>query len=490
MPNKIREKITALETFIKPWDATTAPSIVHKSTTLVGLKALLTSCFLTLKNEFSTSEVSAVTGEIEGILDVIQQHIPSYNNQSYFNQCVVSSFELFKLLHAFGYMNNRVDKIIKSSLSNRKEAQKAFAETVKTSNEIRIVKSEVDEYKSQIEEFYEKCFGDDDGSYNNKISNIDDAFTKVCDEDGLLEKVEVATKEVEEYRDEILEYKKDLLVGDSENESLKQQIHELNQEMLANQKKMQTFIQDYITGATIVTEDKDGIQKVTKITSKKELVDDLHQIFQKHIDTEKEKIAEYISAFDVYKKAKELEIEGLLKNATNASLASAFEMFRVETEKLKNQSEKYFFWAMLALVTAIFIPYIPCIKEWMFESTDIYINLLKRFLFTGPFIWMAYHLSRKTNQYFRLEQEYAHKAVVSRSFEGYKSQVLELYKDNPASNAMLEKLLTGSIDTISKNPAEVLDSVKATNHPMQDIKENLTGIIDPITKLIDSVKNK
>lgn len=164
------------------------------------------------------------------------------------------------------------------------------------------------------------------------------------------------------------------------------------------------------------------------------------------------------------------------------------EIFRGQTEGLKKESEKYFFWALIALVAAIFLPYIPCIKDLMFDSDNIYLNLVKRVLFTGPFIWLAYHQSRKTNQYFRLEQEYAHKAVVSRSFEGYKSQVLELYKDNPASQSMLEKLLTGSIETIAKNPAEVLDSVKATNHPLQDIKENLTGFVDPITKLIDSVR--
>ena len=124
----------------------------------------------------------------------------------------------------------------------------------------------------------------------------------------------------------------------------------------------------------------------------------------------------------------------------------------------------------------------------MFTSDNVYIELLRRVLFTGPFVWLAYYQAKKTNQYFRLEQEYAHKAVVSRSFEGYKSQVLELYKDNPASQEMLQKLLGGSIDTIAKNPAEVLDNFKESSHPLEGIKENLSGFVDPITKLIESVK--
>ena len=279
-----------------------------------------------------------------------------------------------------------------------------------------------------------------------------------------------------------------MLDGDSENESIKQQIHELNQEMLANQAKMQKFISDYITGTVTTTKTEAGVEKEVKTKSKKELVDELHKSFEGHIASEKAKITEYIEAFDNYKTAKQAEIEGLLKNATNASLASAFENFRTQTEGLKNKSESYFFYSIIALIVAIILPYIPYLKDWMFTSDNVYIELLRRVLFTGPFVWLAYYQAKKTNQYFRLEQEYAHKAVVSRSFEGYKSQVLELYKDNPASQEMLQKLLGGSIETIAKNPAEVLDNVKGSSHPLEDIKENLSGLIDPLLKLVETIK--
>lgn len=488
MPNAIHSKVKALEPIIQPWAADTAPALVYKSMNLVDLKVLLTRCFTILKNEFSANEVSALTAEIETHLDSIQQHIPSYTNQNYFNQCVTSAFEILRLLHSFGYINHRLDKIIRTSLANRKLAASAFSETIKTSTNIKTIKAEVDEYKEQIEELYQKCYGEEDESYKNKLGEIDDAYIKILNDDGYLEKIEAANKEASEYRDEILEYKTELLDGDSENESIKQQIHELNQEMLANQSKMELFIRDYIAGATTVTKEKDGTDKTTRIKSKKELVDELHKSFEAHITSEKAKIADYISEFENYKIAKQAEIEGLLKNATNASLASAFETFRAQTETLKKESEKYFFWTIIALVVAIVLPYIPFIRSWMFVSDNIYIELLKRVLFTGPIVWLAYYQAKKTNQYFRLEQEYAHKAVVSRSFEGYKSQVLELYKDNPASQDMLQKLLGGSIDTIAKNPAEVLGTVKNSNHPIEDIKDNLSGIFDPLTKLIDSVK--
>lgn len=488
MPNAIHAKIKALEPIIHPWAADTNPALVFKSTNLMGLKNLLTRCFEILKSEFTVSEVSALTAEIEAQLDSIQQHIPSYPNQSYFNACVTGAFEIFKLLHAFGYFNHRLDKIIRTSLANRKQAVTAFNETIQTAAKIKSVDSQVEEYKTQIEEFYQQCFGEEENSYKNKLAEIDDAYSKILDDDGYLEKVEAANKESAEYRDEILEYKVELLDGDSENESIKQQIHELNQEMLANQAKMQKFITDYITGSVTITKTDAGLEKEVKTKSKKELVDELHKSFEGHVATEKAKIAEYIEEFDKYKTAKQAEIEGLLKSATNASLASAFETFRTQTEKLKVKSEQYFFGSIILLIAAIILPYVPCFKEWMFTSDNVYIELLRRVLFTGPFVWLAYYQAKKSNQYFRLEQEYAHKAVVSRSFEGYKSQVMELYKDNPASQEMLQKLLGGSIDTVAKNPAEVLDSAKGSSHPLEDIKENLSSLIDPLSKLVETIK--
>jgi hypothetical protein len=488
MPNAIHTKIKAIEPIIQSWTASTNPELTYRSTNILVLKNLLSRDFEVLKSEFSPNETSILASDIEAQLDVIQQHIPSYPNQAYFNACVTSAYEIFKLLHSFGYINHRLSKIISTSLANRKLAASTFNEVIKTAADIKIIKSEIDEYKTQLEEFYIQCFGEEEDSYKTKLSELDNAYTRILDDDGYLEKIEAANKEADEYRDEILEYKTELLDGDSENESIKQQIHELNQEMLSNQIKMETFIRDYIVGETSVTQEKDGSEKTTKIKSKKELIDELHKSFELHIEAEKTKIAGFIDAFESYKAAKQLEIEGLLKGATNASLASAFESFRSQTETLKKESEKYFFGTIIALVVAIILPYVPWFKTWMFVSDNVYVELLKRVLFTGPLVWLAYYQAKKTNQYFRLEQEYAHKAVVSRSFEGYKSQVLELYKDNSVSQDMLQKLLVGSIETIAKNPAEVLDGIKGSSHPLEDIKENLSGFVDPITKLIDTVK--
>jgi len=52
--------------------------------------------------------------------------------------------------------------------------------------------------------------------------------------------------------------------------------------------------------------------------------------------------------------------------------------------------------------------------------------------------------------------------------------VLDLYKESEASNLMLQHLLAGSINTITKNPAEVLDNVAHTRSPAEEVVENIS----------------
>src|SRR5690606_15919923 len=53
-------------------------------------------------------------------------------------------------------------------------------------------------------------------------------------------------------------------------------------------------------------------------------------------------------------------------------------------------------------------------------------HLLARLPFAAPLVWLGIYASARHGQALRLEEEYAHKEAISRSFEGYKKQLLEL----------------------------------------------------------------
>jgi len=472
-PEIINNEIISINGYIDDWDESTAETLHYKNTRLLDLKQQILANIEIINNRIDDSTNGVLLHEIQSILATVNQHIPNITNASYFNACIDANFEITRLLSQFGYSNNRVDSVIRSSLSSRKEAQHAHQDTIEIAHEIEQLKIELVRKQQQIESFFEHCFNEENAnSFDNKAKGISEAYEKICTENGYSENIETANNESVAYRDEILQYKNELFENDSENESIQTQISDLLQNLLTQQKKIQGFIQDYITGTS--NTDDSGDETTTTIKSKKQLIDELHDNFQQHIGDQQNKISEYQTEFEKYESGKREEIEGLLKMATNASLASSFERQRVKTRGSKNISELLFWLALVLVVAAILIPYIPYIKGLMFSAKDdVYLNLLKRTLLTSPFIWWAFHQSRKANQYFRLEQEYAHKAVVSRSFEGYKSQVLELYKESEASNSMLHRLLSGSIDTITKNPSDILDKVKHTSSPVEEINSSI-----------------
>ena len=490
MPNTIHAQVAQIEPILQTWTAETASSLTHMSTNLMALKQMLTRCISALKTEFTSKEESALTNSIQTQLTGLTQYISSYTNPSYYAQCVVHAFELDKLLHSYGYFNHRVSKIINDSLANRKQAAKAFTEITNTATEIKTIKTEIDGYNSEIESFYNQCFVDDEGieSYKSQFEHIKEVHEEIFGDDGFLEQIKSKNTEANTLRDEILELKTELIDGDDETDSVKVQIDELVEDLEANQNKISSFITEYITGSTTVSKDKEGEEVITKTKSKKELVDELHKQFEVYIADEKKKIDDYILAFDKYKDAKKQEIEGLLKAATNASLAHAFGKSRDAVQQLKIDSEKRFQWMIVALVAILAITYILQAFGLWPKSDVWYVAMLYRASFISPVIWIAYSYAKKANQYFRLEHEYEHKEVVSRSFEGYKSQVLELYEDDQTSKELLEKLLEGSIQTIAKNPAEVLDKVKDTGHPLDDFDKKLSGIVEPLSKISDLFK--
>ena len=490
MPNTIHAQLAQIEPIVQTWTAETAPSLTHMSTNLMGLKQMLSRCISVLKAEFTSREESALTFNIQTQLTGLTQHLSSYTNSSYYAQCVVHAFELDKLLHSYGYFNHRVGKIINDSLANRKLAAKSFNEIRTTAEEVKNIKTEIDGYSGEIEAFYNLCFEDDEDkeSYKSQVEHIKEAHEEIFSDDGYLEQIKNKNTEASTLRDEILELKTELIDGDDETDSVKVQIDELVNDLLSDQKKIASFITEYISGSTTTIKEKDGTEKISVLKSKKELVDELHDEFEKHIDSEKKKIHDYILAFDKYRDAKKQEIEGLLKAATNASLAHAFGNSRDAVQQLKIDSEKRFQWMIVALVAILAITYILQAFGLWPKSDVWYVAMLYRASFISPVIWIAYSYAKKANQYFRLEHEYEHKEVVSRSFEGYKSQVLELYEDDQTSKVLLEKLLEGSIQTIAKNPAEVLDKVKDTGHPLDDFDKKLSGIVEPISKLVEKIK--
>ena len=82
--------------------------------------------------------------------------------------------------------------------------------------------------------------------------------------------------------------------------------------------------------------------------------------------------------------------------------------------------------------------------------------LVSRFPFFFAAIWLALYSSSQQSQTKRLEQEYAHKEALAKSFEWYKREIENLWEDG-AVKEILNKLISNVVEMTWYNPSETLD---------------------------------
>ena len=168
------------------------------------------------------------------------------------------------------------------------------------------------------------------------------------------------------------------------------------------------------------------------------------------------------------------EVENLLPGATSAGLAASY---KEEREKFANPIK---FWnkmfigviaSMFAVTLLSFLnfDFIPDLFKINTEN-GYFLSLLYRLPLYAPLIWLGVYAGIRRSQYQRLEQEYAHKETLAKSYINYKNQIDKLNKDK---DDLSSKLLDSSIDTLSKNPSDTLGK-HSSDTPMTEMVRSLT----------------
>jgi hypothetical protein len=172
------------------------------------------------------------------------------------------------------------------------------------------------------------------------------------------------------------------------------------------------------------------------------------------------------------KKLREIEEEAkaVIDLSSDAGLASGFTQRGKEARKNKYISLAVFVLALILLGTFNFNTIdFNKLHEITFQSIMI------RLVINMPFIWIAIVSNINLNKYARLEEEYAHKESLAKSFERYKEQIEEL--DNERSKELMTTLLKTNLEAFEKNPAETMIYAKSdmpssilTNKSQEDKK--------------------
>ena len=181
-------------------------------------------------------------------------------------------------------------------------------------------------------------------------------------------------------------------------------------------------------------------------------------------------------------------IEGLLPGATSAGLASAFNQRRAHFTLPQRIWQTVFVCSLLALLA---------IAGWEFgwrPSSDagltwggLALSLLHRLPFALPLVWLAFHASHRAALAQRVEEDYAFKEAVSRSFEGYRREMAEL-EGKAAPESALSRLCTGVLTIITSPPGRIYETHQLNKTPLNALADSAGPLAEAASKINPQIK--
>lgn len=191
------------------------------------------------------------------------------------------------------------------------------------------------------------------------------------------------------------------------------------------------------------------------------------------------------------------EIETLLPGAISAGLSSAYRDLKISFDDTIETYTKVFYGALagiiffgLILITEEIHIWPPSIKFVTIGDAFVLINnAIYKLPIFGTLIWLAYFASKRRSEDRRLQQEYAHKEALAKSYESFKKQIDAL---QPNDQELLKKLLDTAINAVSFNASQTLDGKHGDKMPILDISEKsinkAVGGIEKIYEIIKAIK--
>jgi len=183
------------------------------------------------------------------------------------------------------------------------------------------------------------------------------------------------------------------------------------------------------------------------------------------------------------------EVKDLLPNALTAGLSHAFSEKSTKETTAGKWSNASFALAIFGLVLVSLIPfilnfYLIAYEEKTLESviTDIPKIAFAILPLYIPFLWLAYSSNKKANLSKRLVEEYTHKEVLSKTFEGLSRQINDI-DDTEVSEELRIKLLYNILEVSAENPGKLISDYNTADHPLMDALDKSVRLSDAVERL-------
>lgn len=166
------------------------------------------------------------------------------------------------------------------------------------------------------------------------------------------------------------------------------------------------------------------------------------------------------------------EIQSLLPNALTTGLSAAYSKKKEdEITEIINLKKSFTNWIFVLMAISV-IPFLVSLyllfhdKIPLLQVIQQLSNLTSSILLLYvPPLWIALSTNKKINLSKRLIEEYTHKEVVAKTFEGLSKQI-EGIKDHKVSAELKNKLLVNILDVSTENPGKLLSDYNKSDHPV------------------------
>lgn len=183
------------------------------------------------------------------------------------------------------------------------------------------------------------------------------------------------------------------------------------------------------------------------------------------------------------------ELKSLLPAGLTAGLSAAYLKKREEEEREQVKQLSLFktsIWLMLglALIPIGISTYFLFGAKWgVLEVLSVLPKevacILPLYL---PILWLAVFANKRVNLSKRLIEEYTHKEVVSKTYEGLARQI-EGLEDEKVSRELQARLLYNTVMLSEKNPGELIKDYSRPDNPILDVLSQSTKLSELVEKL-------
>lgn len=222
-----------------------------------------------------------------------------------------------------------------------------------------------------------------------------------------------------------------------------------------------------------------------------EAYSELKADFARFYDEKDKKFNSTLNAWNSEYEVIVTKLRSLLPEALTAGLSAAYsEKKRNEIQESKDLNltfQKY----IMGLVLVSLIPFSVSVfqltegvhlREVILQMPQLVFAILPLYV---PILWVAYSANRKMNLSKRLIEEYTHKEVLSKTFEGLAEQI-ESIDDEEMSAELRTRLLYNILEVSSENPGKLISDYNKSDHPLMDALEKsvqLSNAVEKVSKI-------